>query len=205
MFIIIVFVTFDVRTENPQRKPPRRKLPKKKVNLKSFIPTFILWIILFTFALEGRGKECYAMVSGDKWPIVSKYSWYLGKAGYPICYDLGKMSLHKLVYRLTTGTPCPQGLFIDHIDRNKLNNSDSNLRLATPQQNSFNKTSSTNLKGVRKISEGNYTASITRDGKKHEIKNIPSASQAAETYNYMAEELFGVFASYNNVDNIKEV
>ena len=191
--------------KTPTKKTSAKKTPKKKSEPKELHTDIYIMDNIVHFALEGRGKECYAMVSGDKWPIISKYSWYLGKAGYPICYDLGKISLHKLVYRLTTGTPCPQGLFIDHIDRNKLNNSDSNLRLATPQQNSFNKTSSTNLKGVRKISEGNYTASITRDGKKHEIKNIPSASQAAETYNYMAEELFGVFASYNIVDNIKEV
>src|SRR5579863_5065898 len=166
----------------------KKKSPKPPKELHTDI--YILDNIVH-FALEGRAKDTYAMVSGEVWPVVSKYSWYLGKAGYPMCYDLGKMALHKLVYRLVTGTRCPEGLYIDHIDRNKLNNTNSNLRLATPQQNSFNKSSTSNLKGVRKISSNNYTATVTRDGQKYEIKNIPTAAQAAETYNYMAEELFG--------------
>lgn len=181
-----------------------RKSVKKREEKEMNTDIYILDGVVH-FGLEGRGKGSYAMVSANKWPVVGKYSWYLGKAGYPLCYELGKMTLHKLVYQLTAGMRCPTGIYIDHIDRNKLNNTDTNLRLVTPQQNSFNKTTTSNLKGVRKISEGNYMATVTKDGKKYEIKNIPTASQAAESYNFMAEELFGEFASYNNIDNIKEI
>lgn len=151
------------------------------------------------FALKGRAKKdgIYAMVSSNKWPFVSKYQWYLGKAGYPMCYELHKMQLHRFVYSyILEGYP-PSDIYIDHIDRNKLNNTDSNLRMATPQENSFNKSTNTNLKGVRKISEGNYAATVTKNGNKHEIKNIPTEKQAAEIYNLMAEELFGEFAAFN--------
>jgi len=185
---------------NPEIKKSVRKKKPREMNTDIYILDNVIH-----FGLDGRGKGSYAMISADKWPVVGKYSWYLGKAGYPLCYELGKMQLHKLVYQLTAGTRCPTGIYIDHIDRNKLNNTDTNLRLATPQQNSFNKTTTSNIKGVRKISKGNYTATVTKDGKKHEIKNIPTISQAAETYNFMAEELFGEFASYNNIDNIKEI
>ena len=155
------------------------------------------------FYLKGRASDTLAMVSEDKWPYVSKYEWYLGKDGYPLCYSLAKMKLHRFVYNIVVGQRLPKNIYVDHIDRNKLNNTNQNLRMASPQENSFNKTTTTNLKGVKKISENNYTATVVRDGKKHEIKNIPTAKQAAEIYNMMAEELFGDFAAINETENVK--
>jgi len=154
------------------------------------------------FALKGRAKKenLLTSVSVNKWLIVSKYDWYLGKAGYPMSYELGKMQLHRFVYTLIYGETIPSNLYVDHIDRDKLNNTDENLRLATPQENSFNKTTNSNKKGVRKISSNNYSALIVKDGIKHEIKNIPTEKQAAEIYNLMAEELFGVFSAPNQID-----
>ena len=154
------------------------------------------------FELKGRGKQenIQASVSLDKWDHVSKYEWYLGKSGYPICYSLSKMQLHRFVFTYVLGQKAPSHLYIDHIDRNKLNNTNGNLRLVTPQENSFNKTTKNNKKGVRKISESNYTATITKDGTKREIKNIPDEKQAAVIYNMMAEELFGSFAAPNKIE-----
>lgn len=152
------------------------------------------------FELKGRAAGCYAMVSMNKWAVVSKYEWYLGKSGYPLCYELGKMQLHRLVYSLIIGFYPSRDVYIDHIDRNKLNNTDDNLRPATAQENSFNKTTESNKKGVRKISENNYTATIVKNGVRHEIKNIPTEEQAANTYNLMAEELFGLFSAPNKIN-----
>jgi hypothetical protein len=163
---------------------------------------FYIFDDIVFFALKGRGRieGTYAMVSLDKWQFVSRYEWYLGKAGYPLCYKLRKMQLHRYIYTYILGESPPEKFCVDHIDRNKLNNTNSNLRLATPQQNSFNKSSVTNKKGVKKISENIYTATITKDGIKHEIKHIPTEKQAAEMYNIMAEELFGTFAAFNKLD-----
>lgn len=153
------------------------------------------------FSLKGRAVDydVLASVSSNKWHLVSKYNWYLGKAGYPVCYELGMMQLHRFIYTDIFGQIIPSNLYVDHIDHNKLNNIDSNLRLATPQENSFNKSTASNKKGVKKISENNYTATIMKDGNKHEIKNIKTSEQAAEIYNMMAEELFGIFASPNKI------
>ena len=163
---------------------------------------FYIFDDIIYFALKGRCKieGIYAMVSADKWQHVSKYEWYLGKAGYPLCYKLGKMQLHRFIYTYILGEYPPAKFCVDHIDRNKLNNTNNNLRLATYQENSFNKTTMSNKKGVKKISDNNFTAIITKDGIKHEIKNIPTEKQAADIYNVMAEELFGIFAAPNKID-----
>lgn len=160
---------------------------------------FYIFDDIVYFSLKGRGKidGIYAMVSANKWPTVSQYEWYLGKSGYPHCYQLSKMQLHRFIFSHILGQVPPSNMYVDHIDRNKLNNTDTNLRLATPQENSFNKSTESNMKGVRKISDGNYTATVTKNGIRHEIKNIETEKQAAEVYNMMAEELFGEFASFN--------
>ena len=173
-----------------EKKPPVKKYKKELEH------DFYILDEIVNFKLKGT-TSAYSMVSMNKWSYVSKYDWYLGKAGYPLCYQLGQMTLHRFVYTYILGHNPPKDLYVDHIDRNKLNNTDQNLRLATPQENSFNKTTKSNTKGVKKISENNYSACITKNGTKHEIKNILTEEAAANCYNMMAEELFGEFASFN--------
>lgn len=180
----------------------KKNINKNETNKKIIDPVHNFFIVddVVYFALKGRANEIYTMISLDKWPLVSKYDWYLGKAGYPHCYELGKMQLHRFIFAYILGEMPPSNLYVDHIDRNKLNNTNSNLRLATPQENSFNKSTGSNKKGVRKISENNYFATIVKNGIRHEIKNIPTEKQAAEIYNVMAEELFGEFAAPNRIE-----
>ena len=177
-------------------------MAKRKYKRDSKIPEYEFYILddVVHFILKGRAMVdgTYAAVNMDKWLIISKYEWFLGKSGYPVCYELGKIQLHRFVYTLILGT-CPSGLYVDHIDRNKLNNTDGNLRLVTPQQNSFNKSTNTNKKGVKKISDNNYMATVVKDGVRRQIKNIPTEIAAAEIYNMMAEELFGEFAAFNKI------
>lgn len=180
-----------------KQKKRLTKHKDKEINHIFFIVDDVVY-----FQLKGRGEKdgINAFVSANKWPYVSCYEWYLGKSGYPMCYQLGKMQLHRFVYTYILGQYPPSNMYVDHIDHNKLNNTNQNLRLATPQENSFNKSTLSNKKGVKKISNENYTATVVKNGTKHEIKNIPNEKQAAEVYNMMAEELFGSFAAFNKVE-----
>lgn len=73
--------------------------------------------------------------------------------------------LHRLVWMLQNGE-IPEGMEVDHIDRNKGNNHPSNLRLATKSENAQNRTARPDNKlGVKGVSydppTGKYRAEIT--------------------------------------------
>lgn len=53
-----------------------------------------------------------------------------GSSGYPVLNFRGvQYAQHRIIWEMLNG-PIPEGLTIDHIDRNKKNNLISNLRLA---------------------------------------------------------------------------
>lgn len=157
------------------------------------------------FELLGRGSEELALISKDSLNVVLDFNWYLGKDGYPVSYGSvdgkikGRIKLHHLVIKI--GQHVPKDMIIDHINRNKLDNRLENLRICTAQENSFNRTLNKNsknkFKGVKKISETNWSAVISKDGVRHEIKGIATEEEAGKIYDLMAEDLFGEFAGKN--------
>ena len=131
------------------------------------------------------------------------FKWYLNSNGYPATYgsydNVIKYSRPVTLHRIMFGK-LNQGYVVDHINRNRLDNRRENLRICTSLQNSYNKSKPKNsickYKGVSKTGS-TFKASVTMNGLKHEIKNIPTEKQAAEIYDMMAEELFGQYAAKN--------
>ena len=80
--------------------------------------------------------------------------------------------VHNVIIMLHTGEPIPEGLEVDHIDRDGMNNKLENLRLVTRQENVCNtrcrKDSKTGIKGVayRPTRKKPYVAHIQRHGKR---------------------------------------
>lgn len=143
------------------------------------------------------------LISKQSLPLILEFNWYLSKDGYPVGYSIDKINkrscrckLHQLLFPYVQ-----KGYVVDHINRNRLDNRLENLRICTQKENSYNTTKSPNTKyqykGVSQSKKGLWTASITKDGKKHSIKNINSEIEAAQIYDIMAEELFGEFANKN--------
>jgi hypothetical protein len=135
----------------------------------------------------------YAKVSATRIDEVIHYKWYLGKDGYPFAYIKGgRVPLHRYIWFCKSGVYKNDGLYVDHINRDKLDARDSNLRLATPAENSYNKTG-TNLHHIKLKSDG-YEVSVSKDSRVVRIGKIQSLSDAKEIYNLIAEDLFGEFA-----------
>ena len=149
-------------------------------------------------------ENAIALVSKNNLELVLQFVWYLGGDGYPITHGTDDktivygrgMKMHQLIMGKTE-----KGMVIDHINRNKLDNRITNLRICTAKENSYNtkkKASTTNkYKGIKQQPNGLWSAVVTKNGKKHIIDDILTEKEAAIIYDTMAEELFGHYAGKN--------
>lgn len=147
-----------------------------------------------------QGFSC--VVDDEDYNELIKHSWCIGNDGYA-CRGirLGDgtsrlVRLHRQVMGLTLG----DGKQLDHINRNRLDNRKSNLRLCTSSQNQHNKprpvNNTSNYKGVtwHKIG-GKWQAQIMVNKKYKYLGLFKTAELAYEAYCKAALELHGEFVS----------
>lgn len=97
----------------------------------------------------------------------------------------------------------PEGLSVDHKDRNPLNNRRENIRLATRWQNHGNKTKprgkhTSKYKGVSfDKSTGKWYTLVCCQSKQYNLGRYDDERDAARAYDAKARELFGEFALTN--------
>ena len=108
---------------------------------------------------------------------------------------------HRMVFYLYNGF-LPE--HVDHIDNDPSNNHPSNLRAATPKQNSRNrkkrKVCTSRFLGVHQCKYTKKWIAMIKNGRRQ--KNLgcfDSEVEAASHYNLAAIELFGEFANLNNL------
>lgn len=164
------------------------------------------------YGANPESKNSFAKISMDKIEQITLYKWYLGKDGYPFTYIKGgRVPLHRYIWYLNTGIWTNETIdeygnikkfYIDHINRDKLDATNENLRLSTPAENSYNKTSKKSIIDPMtnqplhhiKLNKNGYSVSLTKNGKSYKIHKIPNLEEAKEIYNLMATEIFGEFA-----------
>ena len=143
--------------------------------------------------VNGRGV---ALVSAADYERVSNHSWQFHK-GYAVARIDGKLVyLHRLIM------DAPAGVMVDHINRDRLDNRRTNLRMATNAQNQANVTKrqgmTSRYKGVsRHTATGGWQARISVEGKQMHLGYFADEAEAARAYDARAREVFGVFAQMN--------
>ena len=149
------------------------------------------------------GKEKHAMVSDEDYLTVSDYKWYLHKSGYPRrSVHLGRINGKKKTKSICLHheiLPNKKGFWVDHIDRNKLNNTRENLRYVTPQQSNFNKGAQRQKMGIYKGVHWNkkdkrWRAEICVNRKIMHLGNYLDEYEAHLVYTLASKKYFGEFA-----------
>ena len=101
---------------------------KKKYLYDESSPSYLRWRVKIT---SGRNNNKTNVDIGD-------VAGSLGNSGYYQVRVDGRLTLvHRVVWEMFNGS-IPDGMFIDHLDGDKTNNSIRNLRVATRKQNAQN-------------------------------------------------------------------
>jgi hypothetical protein len=142
-----------------------------------------------------KGKT--TLVDDEDYILFSVFPWHVSNHP-PIAYNNTLGALHRCIMNT------PQGMEVDHIDGNQLNNQKYNLRNCTRIENcrnkKHNKRNTTGFKGVT-YAEGSdhYRSMITVNYKHIHLGCFDIAEEAAIAYNEAAKLFYGEFANTNNV------
>ncbi len=151
------------------------------------------------------GPHMFATVDADDFERVSAYSWHVGgkPGGKP--YARSRMSrkiggkamrMHRFIMN------APDGMEVDHINGDTMDNRRANLRVCTRAQNAANIRVPTNgVSGYRGVHKGRraWDASIMVRRKRIRLGVWETREEAARAYNAAAATYFGEFAVMNSI------
>lgn len=149
-------------------------------------------------------KDGYAIIDADLvTETLEAYKWSLSGNGYPATNITGgRLHLHSYIMK----DQRKEGLFVDHINGDRLDNRRSNLRIVTKQQNSMNRVGNkgklSRHKGITyyKVSD-RWQVRIVANEKVIALGYYKKERDAAEAYNRAALKYHGEFARLNILDS----
>lgn len=150
-----------------------------------------------------RGEGKFALVSKEDFEFLCQWTWNATPKGYAIrtCRAIEKKTVYMHVEVAKRCGIFSEGLQVDHINREKLDNRRANLRSTTNQMNQANvglsKNNSSGAKGVsyRPDRKKPWIARIGVNGKRIQIGSFNTKQEAIEAYSIAAREHFGEFAN----------
>lgn len=146
-------------------------------------------------------KGQFVKVDNEDFDRLKNINWNLSSSNYAINNTYG------LMHRFILGVP--EGIEVDHVYHDTLDNRKAKLRLSTRGQNMYNtkpRKATSKYKGVCWDKEnGLWESQITINYKKIKIGRYRTEEEAAEAYDKKAVELFGEFACLNLSKNINSL
>lgn len=135
---------------------------------------------------------------------VSDRCWSVNANGYlqTNAYAEGKtLLLHKFIVG-----DYKKGFCVDHIDRNKLNNRKTNLRICLPKDNAKNTSiridNTSGFTGVYKSKDrSKWWAEITANGEKHYLGSFENFNDAVRARLDAEKEYFGEYSPHANANH----
>lgn len=153
--------------------------------------------------LSGKHNELSTIVDNDDYQWLKGHALHLVR-GYVKWYNPNTKkseAIHRAIMN------CKPGKFIDHINRDRLDNRKENLRIANRSQNNANmRIQDRNKLGVKGVClhRGRYQASITVKKKTIFLGNYDTAKEAALAYDEAAKMYHGEFALTNKELHVME-
>jgi hypothetical protein len=152
-------------------------------------------------------KGQIVLVDDENYPSVSVFNWHIGSHGYAVRVkyakkeDGSKTCKSILMHRVIMDAP--SGMFVDHINGNKLDNRRANLRICTQGENARNRGKQCNnasgCKGVTWYARtSKWRASIVLNKKHIHLGYFELLSDASRAYENAAEKYHGEFVQKQN-------
>lgn len=155
-----------------------------------------------------KHPNTFTMVDDEDYDFLNQWKWCAYHSGNT---NYAKRSVQKnnirhdiLIHRLLLGVS--GAAFVDHINRNGLDNRKENLRVCTISENGMNcakpsRQLTSKYKGVYfHKRKGKFNAKIKKGGKNIHLGTFTNETDAAIAYNSAARELFGDFARINEIN-----
>jgi hypothetical protein len=149
-------------------------------------------------------KGLVTQVDDSDYENLNQWKWYASKKsnGYYVRRNTGPARKQDYIYMSRVIMNPAEGLTVDHIDHNGLNNQRSNLRVCTYRENSLNRIpiGSSKYLGVCVYKSGGkerIRASIKSFGKTTHLGYYKTESDAARAYDKAASQIHGEFANLN--------
>lgn len=156
--------------------------------------------------MKVRIKGCDVLLDEEDLHLIEKYSWRIQKRkhGPYVRSSIPVNGKHVDIYLHRIIANAPEGLVVDHINGDGLDNRKCNLRVCTHAQNLANqknqKRGRSKYKGVVWRANANkWGAKIMVEGKYIWLGYHSLESAAAQAYNEAATKYLGMFARLNEI------
>lgn len=134
----------------------------------------------------------------EDYDLIKDYYWYVNDNGYAITPKDANTNKRIRMHRLIMDAP--DGVQVDHIKHNKLDNRKKYLRLVTSQQNQMNRR---NVKGVYWNKDCNkWNSKIGYNGKSIDLGLYENKDDAIKARKEAEEHYFGKYSYDNSINKI---